>query len=328
MSSITNNELKEYFPDHSVETISLICQEAQRDNAKIHFDRGQKKVSIILKESLLGKGSTKSVYASKTIELLPVKQPSFSSVLAYPEEFNLFSTGNDIHLRIYTLFLKEKPAGVFLMEPYTRVDQACYTRRQYKENLKNVRGDEGLRCLKDIAKSVAWIHSQGFIHGDLKEDNVAVDEARRAQLDDFDYAGEIGTYEDLASSVQRPGTDPLMKFTGLRTPYFDWYRLISLYCSRLMGDLLPYIEVCKVRDAVFREMRHESSHYWTSAFPFENLSEKEKRLFTLFIDICKESTKLYCAVNCMEKEKVSAAIQAAPIRAIEARCLALAEEIN
>ena len=56
---------------------------------------------------------------------------------------------------------------------------------------------ERLRALCDVAERMAQVHAQGYVHNDIKPDNVLIDGAGRHKVADFGYAE---TYADHATN--------------------------------------------------------------------------------------------------------------------------------
>merc|ERR1719502_1964078 len=66
------------------------------------------------------------------------------------------------------------------------------------------------RIVAEVASGVAYLHSNGVMHRDVKTANVLLDDARHAKVTDFgistrfgrpDYTAETGTYRQMAPEV-------------------------------------------------------------------------------------------------------------------------------
>ncbi|KAF0694605.1 Aste57867_14535 [Aphanomyces stellatus] len=65
-----------------------------------------------------------------------------------------------------------------------------------KDLLSSLTGDNRVRCLKEVVTSVAFLHSRGFLHGDLKLENVVrfhYGTFFSYKLIDFDHTVELGS---------------------------------------------------------------------------------------------------------------------------------------
>jgi serine/threonine protein kinase len=77
----------------------------------------------------------------------------------------------------------------------------------------------------DSAKGLCYMHSEGIRHGDVKPDNILLDEKLIPKISDFGLSKLLKLGEKLAKKVVgcRGYMDPVFKNTGLLTPKSDVY---------------------------------------------------------------------------------------------------------
>ncbi len=69
---------------------------------------------------------------------------------------------------------------------------------------------EAARCVRDVARTIAYAHSQGVLHRDLKPANVLIDVEDRLVITDFGLAKLIGSDNGLTRSGAALGTPSYM----------------------------------------------------------------------------------------------------------------------
>ncbi len=210
----------------------------------------------------------------------------------------LVEEGNEIHRRIYQAWLKEKPEGVYIMEPFEKLEEGLYTQPRLETDLyrlfKNGESPKLMaEYLRDMTRTLAWIHKQGYIHADVTMGNFLMEWNESVQrkvpyIFDFDYADLPGApLEKFKEDYCH--WDPAMSEGNIFSPYTDYYGLTVAHL-RLQFPGLDDKEIKEMRNAVFNNVNLPNAAYWKKD-PFAN--EIQKEVWDLFIDICKDSTKLY-----------------------------------
>ncbi len=69
---------------------------------------------------------------------------------------------------------------------------------------------EAARCVRDVARTIAYAHSQGVLHRDLKPANVLIDEEDHVVITDFGLAKLMGSNDGLTRSGAALGTPSYM----------------------------------------------------------------------------------------------------------------------
>jgi len=69
---------------------------------------------------------------------------------------------------------------------------------------------EAARCVRDVARTIAYAHSQGVLHRDLKPANVLIDEEDQVVITDFGLAKLMGSNDGLTRSGAAIGTPSYM----------------------------------------------------------------------------------------------------------------------
>jgi serine/threonine protein kinase len=123
------------------------------------------------------------------------------------------------------LFLT-KPADLRLYAPINKKGEAVRlesSMKRYKMDLLktledlNLSQKEILQILEDAATGTSQLHLLGYVHADIKPENILLNKKRRAKLNDFDHLNDIGvdlgirdyiTLDRLASDYMiTPNTD-------------------------------------------------------------------------------------------------------------------------
>ncbi len=69
---------------------------------------------------------------------------------------------------------------------------------------------DAARCVRDVARTIAYAHSQGVLHRDLKPANVLIDEDDQVVITDFGLAKLMGSNDGLTRSGAAIGTPSYM----------------------------------------------------------------------------------------------------------------------
>ncbi|KAG8921203.1 hypothetical protein FRC02_000378 [Tulasnella sp. 418] len=120
-------------------------------------------------------------------------------------------------------------------------------------NLVKYLDDGSLRnrvfLLYDVASAVVYLHSKSIVHGDIKAENVLIDDSGRGRLCDFGLSHFVDDFSgDLASLVQLSSanrgytlrfTSPELLESDKSTPMSDMWALGCLAMQILTGQI-PY----------------------------------------------------------------------------------------
>lgn len=112
--------------------------------------------------------------------------------------------------------------------------------------------EDRIRMLEDVARAVAYTHSKGVFHRDLKPDNVLVDSDRRVVLTDFGLAHGEGFRSRLTQSRTLMGTPQYMAPEQVdgRTQEIDGRTdiyALGVMMYQLLTNQLPYPEQTPAR---------------------------------------------------------------------------------
>lgn len=101
--------------------------------------------------------------------------------------------------------------------------------------------DEARRVLGELADGLAWLHSSGKLHRDVKPQNVIVERSGRVVVLDFGLVSELADrlipIEGVGMVVGTPSyIAPEVAIGGTATPASDWYSFGVLLYQVLTGD--------------------------------------------------------------------------------------------
>ncbi|KAG8959048.1 hypothetical protein FRC03_008517 [Tulasnella sp. 419] len=152
-------------------------------------------------------------------------------------------------------------------------------------NLVKYLDDGSLRntvfLLHDVASAVVYLHSKFIVHGDIKGENVLIDDSGRARLCDFGLSHFVDDYSgDLASLVQLSSanrgytlrfTSPELLESDKSTPMSDVWALGCLAMQLLTGQI-PYARLQYKRD-IKQSIKQIEPPYEISAYSTRNSLE-------------------------------------------------------
>lgn len=319
----TNHERLEWLcrEVNSILALRRDFEEATRSADGIYFAWSKKKstISIIFPTFpvvQIAEGAHKKIFGSVTVEVSFARFKeikTFHSVLIHlKDDPNIVYEGNSLHEKVYALWLRERPPEVYIAEPMVRLQTRLYTQRRYNSDLYFFLLTEQpletkFALFEDMRRSIAWLHRQGVIHGDIKTGNFLIQHKTRvaACMADFDFAGTSGRYAPSITCLHSLW-DPCSSFTGVMTPYRDWYALALMYVLTFVPIKFSPIDLMQIR---YRVADNLNADNLVNVTP---LSPLHKRMWQIFIDICKESAKLYQRFKAeqgpISKEQVDAAI--------------------
>lgn len=292
----------------------------------LRWNKGE--LSLIFPGEKIFEEVNKRIDSAKTLHVERNKMKiSDTIVMETLGNFEFMEERHGIHREIYAIWQREKPRGVYLMEPFEKLEEGVYTQPRLKCNLLQLYQTTGdqvqiAACLLDMTRTLAWMHRQNYIHGDVKLTNVLVakgkdDEEKErhlAYLTDFDHTDEPGMpLERITDGYW--AWDPAMCRGEILSPYVDYYGLIAAHLMIQFPDL----EAQEIKQA--REILE---------CPFENLTDFQTKVWDLFFDICKESTRLFRHLEnsaiTLSAGQVMRAVDRVKTFDVERRCLELSEQ--
>lgn len=127
-----------------------------------------------------------------------------------------------------------------------------------------------------VAKGLSHMHERGYVHADIKPNNILVDEGRDVKIIDLGQACETGTVKKRIQGT--PGyMAPEQANRGVITPRTDIYNLGAMMYFILLGELIP----------TAMPPKNKSDRLVNSAIEAENVKlpvpphERNKRIHTL-----------------------------------------------
>lgn len=311
--------------EKEVKRIKLLNSVLKDVNFFLRFEKGEMKLSIIIPEQskkIIAEGRVKKIFASETVTLRlnAFKAEKFSSVVMHTKDFDEINEWYKTLL--YSVWVREKPQGVYLAPFFEKVGDELYTQERFDGDFHSYlfksKHDKAM-CLRDVTRAILWINSRTCCHGDVKNRNFLIKEMvdfegiRRpvALLTDFDHSDGPGSDKKILDLY--PFWDPCMNH-GILNPYTDLYGLVFNYV--LMVFKFDIFVLAGIRDRVFQDLRAGNDKGSIEYCPFPCQLEQEKEIWALFIDVCKESTRLYAELEQIEDAVSEAQVNEA-IREIE-----------
>ena len=127
-----------------------------------------------------------------------------------------------------------------------------------------------------VAKGLSHMHERGYVHADIKPNNILVDDGRDVKIIDLGQACETGTVKKRIQGT--PGyMAPEQANRGVITPRTDIYNLGAMMYFILLGELIP----------TAMPPKNKSDRLVNSAIEAENVKlpapphERNKRIHTL-----------------------------------------------
>ena len=279
----------------------------------IKWDKNHEMLFLLFPgEDAVGSGFWKKFFASSTIKIPLISKKKeikeFESVWIEADN----KTVDEVRIQeiLYKQFIKEKPVGVYFLEPWEQIHQNIYTQRRLINQLDGTKFNEPFQkshCIRDIARNLAWMHKQGMIHGDVSLKNILVEEKRDDEglLRLVSYLTDFGSTKAYGASQDRKlddyvRWDPCKCFADINTPLTDWYGFITTnilaWFSEMAGHL-KWENFIFTRQMVFANESLgnfvSDASYWTGSKLFSDLTPEEQQAWHLFISICRKSTQLY-----------------------------------
>ena len=112
---------------------------------------------------------------------------------------------------------------------------------------------ERLRLFEAVCDGIEYAHGRKLVHGDIKPDNLLVDETGRARLLDFGIASSE-TDAAGARAAMTPGyASPEQRRGGVTTAASDVYQLGALLRTLVMSGMAPCVTLPRKPSTVCRE---------------------------------------------------------------------------
>lgn len=99
--------------------------------------------------------------------------------------------------------------------------------------------EDKIEIVDQVGEALGFIHERGYIHGDLKPDNILVDNDGQVKLIDFGFAAPIGT--DVEGLKGTWGYIAPEQTGGVLGPQTDVYNLGAAMYWIFTGEKLPYL---------------------------------------------------------------------------------------
>jgi len=166
-----------------------------------------------LLQKILGRGGMGVVYLAHQVQLdrhVAIKMIR-SGCLAGEEEIHRFyaearSAARLDHPNIVAVY----QCGEIEGHHYFSMDYVPGTDLARLINRGPLEPREAARCVRDVARTIAYAHSQGVLHRDLKPANVLIDEKDQFVITDFGLAKMMGSDNGLTRSGAALGTPSYM----------------------------------------------------------------------------------------------------------------------
>lgn len=100
-----------------------------------------------------------------------------------------------------------------------------------------------LRMFRQILQGVRYMHQQGWIHADLKADNIVVDEHENAKLIDFDLTVRANKQNYIRGTAEYMAPELLSRnrYQVMFDQYIDVYALGIILFEMVSGGRVPFV---------------------------------------------------------------------------------------
>ena len=282
----------------------------------LRFENGQ--ISIIIPDDsrkVIAFGKNNTYFASETVrmELSAKKVEKFSSVVMHSVDFDHY---NDWYKkRVYTLWIEEKPPGVYLAPFFEKIGDDFYTQERFAGDLLNYKGQfNKALCWRDLNRSIMWMNGKGICHGDVKPINCLIKEMVDSEgvfrpvslLTDFDFTDRPGSNK-VEPEEPYSWWDPCMKEGSILSLYTDLYGLAFTFVLGIFK--INDVALANIRDQVFNDLRSgkEAERYEIVTSQLEH----EKKVWALFYRCLQRE---HASIHLFRRGKREGRIQAASRR--------------
>ncbi|MEZ8825905.1 hypothetical protein AB6E04_16225 [Vibrio amylolyticus] len=107
---------------------------------------------------------------------------------------------------------------------------------EVSEKPENAPSDHSIVWLNSVESAINELHQCGYVHGDIKPDNILIDQYSNIQLIDFSSIAPVGAQlESLPFHFNSPGFTPKTKPQNPKyvTPKTDWFSVAATLSSLL-----------------------------------------------------------------------------------------------
>lgn len=98
-----------------------------------------------------------------------------------------------------------------------------------KDSLPTLNENEKQNIFKKVLSTIKEIHNKGFVHRDLKPNNILIDTKGNAHVIDFNISMKIGETVDLISGNRKFSPPEQLEFDNVVNPKNDVYTLGKIY---------------------------------------------------------------------------------------------------
>jgi serine/threonine protein kinase len=308
--------------------ISGACEVIEGKKYYIKWAKGEKVVTLLFpQETLIGSGFWKSFFSARTVKIFlgsPRKiVEQFESVWTVADDKTVDEVLVQKNLR--DRFIQEKPPHVYFLEALEQIHGHLYMQRRLTNSFDDTQLNNPFqksRYMRDLARNLAWMHKQGWMHGDVSLKNTLVEE----RIDDEGVNRPVLYLTDFGSSRTWGATeirnldayvrwDPAKCFADINSPLVDWYgysvtSIITWFPE--MATSLKWEKFISTRQTIFEnELRgnfDSEDSYWTDTRSFADLSPMEQKIWRLFVAICRKSSELYLHLKDRQGEITKAEI--------------------
>jgi len=113
-----------------------------------------------------------------------------------------------------------------------------------------------IRLLSEVADGLAYLHSVGVVHGDLKASNILIDSSVRACLADFGLAQIINKQSSFGGTIRWMAPELLHDGELLASPATDVYSFACV-CYEIFTERVPFYNITSEFDVVIAIYNYE-----------------------------------------------------------------------
>ncbi len=230
-------DFKKYMQYYSNAIVSPSKQLTNQDNDYIYLEK-------------LGQGGYGTVY--KVMHRIDQQIYALKEIkLHSPEAFQEIQTMAKLHhpciVRYHHSFLREDQTLCIQME---------YCPSSLRNWLKDPQRKDLESILSNLIKGVTYLHEQGYIHFDLKPDNILFDQHHQMKLCDFGFSKLFSPHlEDssLACNIYTPSDATMIDFD------IDWYAVCIIIIQAFLPPFITEME----KILTIQKIVHEKNFLFT-----------------------------------------------------------------